>query len=179
MSFSTRLLAATLLLAFLAGCLKEDPPVPYEISAVYAENLDNTGQAPVAAQDSVYKLAYVLRITYAAALDPEYKGEYDSYESPLYNNDPFTSFSVTCSTDFDASHPAGTPLNDLFSPGMDLSEEVNYEKMRYKMYYPSRPIDLWLMSPPDVEGSYQFTVEFVCESGKILTATATPIVLHS
>jgi hypothetical protein len=179
MHFTKQLYALLLLPAFLQGCFKKEHKAPYEILAIHAANMDNSGADPVAAPDSVYKLAFVLALTYEAVLiDPE-ESEYDSYESSMYNRDHFTSFSITCPVDFDATHPAGTPLNDLFDLGMTTKGGVSLNQIVGKIDYPVHQVDLWLMSPPTLDGTYQFTLEFTSESGKVLTATTPAIILHS
>lgn len=163
----------------LLSCQREDPEVPYDISAIYADNLDNSQQELIAAPDSVYKLAYVMRLTYAAQITPGHENEYDKYESPMVKNDMITGFSITCPVDFDAAHPAGTPLNDLFDTGMTLSSGAAYNKISNRMHYPARPVDLWLMSPPAQDGSYLFNIELQFQSGKVLSAQTLPVYFHS
>ena len=174
MNFLYKIPFTILLLPVLLGCSKEYAIVPYEITSVYADNMDNSHEL-VAAGDSVYKLAYVLRLTYVASVS----GPYDQYESSFSLQDPFTDFVVTSSQDFDNNHPAGTSLNDLFNFGMTSVDGITLEKFNRMMNFPSRPVYFWLMVPPDQDGIHHFTIKFLRSSGNTLLVTTPDILLHS
>jgi len=96
---------------FVAGCSKHTPYY-YFITGLQLYNANNAGEVPVDASSDVPAKSYAIRLEFNHQLADSLKGQDDeSGFSVLY---PVRLFTVTSLTDFDPSHPAGSPLNNYF-----------------------------------------------------------------
>lgn len=88
--------------------------------------------------------------------------------SPFVKYEQIDSFSLTSNHDFDATHPAGTDLADVFKydTGKDYSTRI------------SIPRKLYLMHSPTDTGTHVFTIHlFAADPTKNLSASTLPVKL--
>lgn len=126
--------------------------------------------------------------------DSGYDGYYWDSESYLFS--PISKFSITCSQDYDANHPAGAILNDITEINYYTAQpfiESNYKNIPLGDYEKSRTVEplnefvkksvnlvrfdiyLRLTRKPQNAGVYQFTVTYCNADGATLSATTVPI----
>ncbi len=93
------------------------------------------------------------------------------------HKDAITSISITSDADFDATHPAGTLLNDCFDmPELETLNGLGYENggtnPRMSSY-----LSIPLQKAPAVKGKHTFTLQVKTTGGDTHTATCVPVVL--
>jgi len=88
---------------------------------------------------------------------------------------PIDSIVLTSDRDFDAWHPAGANLKDLFHIPDSVKTYSGYRKSEYVHLGRN---NLFLLHPPSDTGTHTFTIKlFAHDSTKNLTATAAPVKL--
>ena len=93
-----------------------------------------------------------------------------TYQDPHGPVKTFVSVTITSDNDYDATHPAGTDLKDLFNINMNNPGDRNFFHPGTNNYY--------LAYPPDKEGIHVFTINLVtAKNDHNLTATSSPVKL--
>lgn len=128
-------------------------------------NLDNTGEFPVIAENSVKKEAYIIGIKYRVVteiepLDTVYYNRSIHYNKNLIFNQYRDQIQIYCNTDFNTDHPAGSNITKLFT----ISEKYEYDKL------------LILRRAPQ-SGIHSFHMHYNLDSTKIIADTK-PIKFH-
>ncbi len=115
--------------------------------------------------------------------DTNYQRDEDNWGGPISSCNPLSSISVTCNADWDAAHPAGTSLNDLFSVKVGSARkyiESNYKVNDYSVcssklselkYTDIQPFTDWIViytsSKPEMAGLYELTIRVEFEKDPI------------
>jgi hypothetical protein len=175
---SMRYCLLSLLLLSLVSCKRNT--TTYFTTGIAVSNYDNC-QAFIIEDDNdtIGDTCYVIRINYASDQTAYYS--VDDNNSYGIANRP-VSIAVTSFQNFDATHPAGTLLNDYFIAGPGINSTINDVVTGFEFtqdYYPTHdPDDLWLMQRPQSPGNYQFIVRMDFDNGVILRDTTEAIRLH-
>lgn len=106
--------------------------------------------------------------------DTNFMRDDDDHGGPYVSCNPLALITVTCNQDWDANHPAGTPLDDLIAASVQSVKkqiESNYKETNNFFYYSKltdidyielRPfshiIYLYMPSSVDKHGKYEFTI---------------------
>ncbi|HTF04037.1 MAG TPA: hypothetical protein VK826_08425 [Bacteroidia bacterium] len=158
----------------LFSCRKNT--ISYLTTGIVLAHYDNCGPFLKPAGNSVGDTGYVLRINYTSD-QAEFYAVNDNNTYELANKP--VSIAVTSLQSFDATHPAGTSLNDYFMAGPGINsrtEDVVDGFANTQDYYPTHdPDDLWLQVPPENTGPYKFIVEMVFDNGITVRDTTTSI----
>lgn len=126
--------------------------------------------------------------------DHGYNGSYWDNNTYLYS--PTKDINITCTTDYDTNHPAGTLLNDITVVTYYTAApfiKSKYQNRRLGDYIKSRTTEplvefnkknvnllrsdmiFRLITPPSKKGSYQFALTYCNKDGATLSATTVPI----
>lgn len=176
---------------FLASC-EGDQTVRYIFTDLTLEHISSeNGANQVIDNPDQSSATYGFR----CHLSPEEtyrKGRYfDPYESSISCDDPIQFIYITATSDFDANHPAGSLLNDLFyyNPGNLRAAEylhgdtlAPYIDMKHLPTYPDSNFpeyaDFMLAEPIPSNQDIAFIVRLVAYSGTSFVDTTSTIQLH-
>jgi len=169
----------------------------YSNKSIEVLNLDNSGnKAVVATNDTARKEAFGIRVMLkkekTSFLNPpktlflQAAYAYDcfcpaSYE--LLPRDSITAIQIFTLNDFDTNHPANSEVSVYFkvfeyNNFTPISEYVkNYKTLLFDDAELGQSIDLLLMTPPQIPGSYKFKVRFNLSDGRIFEQESTAIEL--
>jgi len=144
------------------GCTKE-PDYLYKVTSLGLFNVDNTGTTSVVATSgTVAARAYCIGMAYTAQVTGSTSGR-DPNESGYSLYTKVTHFDITCTTDFDMQHPAGSSLNGYFYYGpygtlVNAGDSIPGALATNLVFYAYRPnvnVNSWpdtgylvLMQPP-------------------------------
>ncbi len=145
--------------------------------------LDNNGEKPVPLTTNKAPMnAFGLGIKHATTITEFKKGLECGFEPELYPPGGVTKVLITCSQDFDPSHPAGVSLNDYFraftySPSTNLPSYAEVSTANFNKYSETnQEVDFIMVQPPDHPGNYQFNVcLFFDYSPKCDSSFTTPV----
>lgn len=149
--------------------------------------LDNSGKAPVTVSTNMAPMsAFGLGVIYNSIPDSIYGDQQNSFDcgfKPHVSSGRVTEILITCSQDFDPSHPAGVSLNDYFkqftyntSPNLTSYAEISTEAFNVASY-PTGEVDFAMIQPPNQPGNYQFKVTLFFEySTKSDSIYSTPVI---
>jgi hypothetical protein len=169
-----------------------DISVGYKFGGLDVYHLDNTGSIPQkSTADSLPGIAYGLRLDFHSVETYRGRGRYVDYnDDPPSNENSMRAIYITSNEPFDASHPAGSLLNDKFYyfPGNYANSEalldstpfvLNVQSMRE---FPEMEFveyaDLLLINPPNYLGQRSFTVRIVLQDSTEMIANTSLIKLY-
>lgn len=162
--------------ALWSGC-EGDYLITYRFTGLDAIHAENTGRLPAPTTlDTIPANAYVLRLL----LFPEElsrKGRYLDRETPPDNVNPIRQYNLTSNADFDAAHPKGTSLLDLFQ-GFDGSFFADGNS---PYFYDSPEPAFWdflLLTPPTLSRSHVFTASITLADGTQFIDSTTTVYLR-
>ncbi len=169
----------------------------YRHSSLHVDGLNNSGSEPVLAQDNVPKKAFGIRLTFLLeelavsddALPSLFSVTYADECGPDFETtsiDTIVSFRVYTLTKFDATHDSDSDVSDYFRL---RSYETTYEPISkfvddsdrflyFNFSEDTKVIDVFLLTPPESNGTYNFKIDIEFSDGRILSAITNPIVLN-
>jgi hypothetical protein len=148
--------------------------IDYYTTGIVLENYDNCGDFIKPAGSAVNNGCYVIRVNYTSD-QTSFNGVNDN---DRYNpaNHP-TSVLIYSLQAFNAQHPAGSSLNEYFIAGPKLhasAEDIVTGFADTEDFYPTHdPDELWLMQPPEWNGSYSFVLRMEFNDGVVVSDTTT------
>jgi hypothetical protein len=169
-----------------------DIGISYKFGGLDVYHLDNTGSIPQkSSDDSLPGIAYGIRLDLHSVETGRGNGRYIDYdETPPRNENPMRAIYITSDQPFDASHPAGSLVNDKFYyfPGNYANSEalldstpfvLNVQSMREfpEMEF-AEYADLLLINPPENLSKRSFTVRVVLRDSTEMTSNTTLIKLY-
>lgn len=180
----------------LASCYKD--PI-YSIEGINISYVTTAYGGPVA-NDSTYqkwenfgvRCQFEIRDITLPDEGPDYGYSYSHYRNEVKCNDPIIKLFITADVDFDANHPAGSTLNELFyyrpekfaecenlnnnGDAPVFTAETGY---RYPNEYFPRGADFILTKAPSSPKLITFTIKAVTKSGReLIDAANYPITLE-
>lgn len=198
------ILLAPFMIEIAIGCCDCDDYYPlvtrqYTNQHIQLDNLDNRGNAPVVSTSgSVLKEAYGVRVHLyrdllarsgaprAGFITPAQAFSCDcSRDAKVSPKDSITAIHIVTRYDFDASHPAGSDISDLFRvhtevfPNQDLvtlDAYIRYPDLLYKSdaydaveaFIAALAFDILLMEAPAAGGLHRFNIQLALSDGRIL-----------
>ncbi len=112
------------------------------------------------------------QISYIAQMDADNSWNFNMFQTLhacdiIHSTDErIDSIVIVSSTDYDAQHPAGTNLEDLFDAALINRGDREYERSTLVQYIYSNPmvpdnrIILFLNKQPDIPGLFEFNVKY-------------------
>ncbi len=166
--------------------------IDYKFGGLDVYHLDNTGNVPQkSTADSLPGMSYGLRLDLHSVETSRGRGRYVDYnDAPPRNENSMRAIYITSDQPFDASHPAGSLLNDKFYyfPGnysnsvalldstpfvLNVQSMREFPEMEFAEY-----ADLLLINPPNNLGERRFTVRIVLQDSTEMIANTSLIHLY-
>jgi Domain of unknown function (DUF5034) len=172
------------LLSQCSGCCKEFECRYSTLLSVEVESFDNSGVSPVIpATDTIAAKAYFLALTLRGTKE-ECTAEVIDYLKAFQNScyalscpdpefqspDTVSSINIKCTQNFDADHPTGSDLMDLFYQRTDFVYAENW--------LPDDRKEFLLMKEPSNVLTCQFYVEVNLTDGRVFRDTTNTVVLN-
>ena len=196
------LLLLQLSILFLAtSCC--DELYTYQWSSLFVYNLDNRGENPQFSEETRFPaIAYGIGLSLDFELvhnQPCFNGLVNSAyatscEESYTPNDTISDIRIYALSDFDESHPAGTPLSDYFAADKrryvasyssreeKLAQAVPIssfiEDHQQNNFYLFTDFDLFLLREPTLDSVFQFVVEVELVSQTVLIDTTESVILY-
>lgn len=150
--------------------------IDYFTNGIVLRNYDNCDEFIRPGGDTVGMWCYVMRVNYESD-QTAFNGVNDN-DTYAPGNLP-TAVSIYSLQAFNTTHPAGASLNEYFVCGPKLNakaEDIVTDFPDTEDFYPTHdPDDLWLMTPPELPGTYSFVVRMEFNDGVVVADTTTVI----
>lgn len=187
-------IAQTIIVACCGSDCPELPPkYLFSHESLKVDNLDNSGKDPFVTNSDVLKEAYGIRLTFtlnrlannAMNIRSIFSSAYAcdcEEERTLQPQDTISSVTIITNSDFNNTTAAGSDVAKYFVKGSSTNlyntPDSDYYKGHYDILKNTQTIDLFLLTPPTLPGSYSFTININFSDGRVITTTTQPVTLN-
>ena len=187
------------LIRLFSSCCTEHINCELVFKGFLLENMDNSGKEPILSNLPINKKAYVIRANFSIEDESWIYSQLQSLKNisstanamscgevvTYYYQVPITDILLTVDKDFDANHPTGKSLNDLFAVSVNYKENQSLqlspfqsinsfvaELMTSSDKQPNQ-VYFFLNSSPKDAGEYTFTMTIKLEDETVFINTIT------
>lgn len=181
---------SAVVILFFSSC-ESDQQVSYKFTDLDVANINSSPGIPVVSTtDSIPKAVFGLRL-YLYPVETGKSGRsFNESESSVTNEDPIRRITITCTSSFDSTHPAGADITYrfIYFPGNYLHTQrivddysfqptAEYNDDYYKNHYPNYA-DLLLVRPPDSILTGKFYITLLFKNGGAWTDSSSIVKLY-
>lgn len=177
MLFKTRTALMSLIVALLyttlsgcCGCRNQDSYCVNINGTTFLALNNSDSTSRISKDETVPGLALVLELTISNDIKMCYSKPNNYFGKTAYaltcpgdkytHSDSITHVSITADRDFDAAHPEGAELNDLFYRDTELAQTNHNEQSNTFLYYAQKA--------PEQNGTYVFTATLTFGNGNVV-----------
>ena len=158
--------------------------------------MDNSGNKPVVALDSVPRKAFGIRLAFLlekivfnnGIVPPLFATSFDECapENSINSKDTLAAFRVYTLNKFDATHDVDSDVSDYFrikwydTKYIALSEFVTNSDQSFYFNFPEnkKELDIFLLTSPESKGLYRFKIEVKFLDGRGFSEVTNPVRLY-